>query len=246
MAKKTVEKDKVVEETKILEKPDWLSPQWSDYVMQQFADNELINAKPTCDGLRRVFQKLVGPILSLNVHIPHCPSDERHESTVVVTIEYQDSRVENIPSRYISDAFNVSKDNTPWPWHTASVATATTKAEARALRKGIGLTKVLSNEEAEQGFDNMVSNNPDIKAKSLDEVSSSSNGKISDLSKVMINTLAMRCSIDISKMLKELGIEVTLENISNNQAKLIIQTLEEYQRKRDTIPASIKRESLDL
>jgi len=58
MAKRGVSK-KTTEEV-----PEINSPEWNDYVMSHFQDNELIDGNPLTAGLRRVAEILVGEIIS--------------------------------------------------------------------------------------------------------------------------------------------------------------------------------------
>ena len=44
-------------------KPDYCSPEWNDYVMSHFQDNELIDGNPLTAGLRRVSELLIGVIV---------------------------------------------------------------------------------------------------------------------------------------------------------------------------------------
>ena len=43
--------------------PDYLSPEWDAYVMEQFAPHELMDGHPNAAGLRRVAELLLGPII---------------------------------------------------------------------------------------------------------------------------------------------------------------------------------------
>ena len=38
-------------------------PEWSEYLLDQLADHELINGAPTVDGLRRITEKCFGEIV---------------------------------------------------------------------------------------------------------------------------------------------------------------------------------------
>ena len=44
--------------------PAYGSEEWNDYVMSQFHSGELFDGNPTCAGLRRVVEELLGTIVS--------------------------------------------------------------------------------------------------------------------------------------------------------------------------------------
>ena len=124
---------------------------WCDYVMRQFDDTELDNGKPICEGLRRVVQKLLGPIVDNRITYTNPPTSEnRYLATVARRVEV---RVENschpmvgnsIMAEEIADA---GRMNTDHPYCNHPSATASTRAEARAFRKLLGLVRIISADE---------------------------------------------------------------------------------------------------
>lgn len=46
------------------QRPDVLSPEWNDYVLELFTEKELIDGNPLTTGLRRVAELLIGEIIS--------------------------------------------------------------------------------------------------------------------------------------------------------------------------------------
>jgi len=168
---------------------------WSDFVMSNFSEKELRDSMPTCDGLRRVFKKLIGDITQCSMDVIKAPTTTDQTATVSCHISYV--KHGSSKSRSISDAFDVNQDNTPWPYCKSSVGTAATKAEARALRKALGLVKVYSAEEVQEGLnsDEMQNSSPDA------------NRPISDSAKIAINTMCNRLSVKPSKLFKFMGVE---------------------------------------
>ena len=133
------------------EVPAMDSPDWADYVMSQFESGEMEQGNPTCDGLRRVTESLIGPIMSRKVNVIQAPNKE---NLGTATVACEVSVLNNIPSHILynvkiveEDAADVNKFNTPKPFHLHATATATTRAEARALRKILRLKKVIAAEE---------------------------------------------------------------------------------------------------
>jgi hypothetical protein len=131
--------------------PPMDSYEWADYVMSQLRNDEMDQGNPTCDGLRRVTEYLIGPIVGRDVRIAQSPNkDNFGTATVVCSVKV----LNNIPDHILygremqeEDAADVNKYNTQKPFCLHPTATATTRAEARALRKILRLKKVVAAEE---------------------------------------------------------------------------------------------------
>ena len=133
------------------ETPSMDSIGWADYVMSKFESDELEQGNPTCDGLRRVTESLIGPIVSRKVNVIQAPNKENF-GTATVTCAV--AVLNNIPDHLLynvtiseEDAADVNKFNTQKPYYLHATATAATRAEARALRKILRLKKVVAVEE---------------------------------------------------------------------------------------------------
>lgn len=212
---------------------------WSDYVMSQFAEKELKQEMPTCDGLRRVFKKLIGDIISSEMSVIKAPTTVDPTSSVMCTISYKKDT--KSPIKKISDVFDVNQDNTPWPYCKSSVGTAATKAEARALRKGLGLVRVYAAEEIQEGM------NADEMNTSISDV----NRPISDNAKTAINIMSTRLGIKPSKLLVFIGIEkAEISMLSYNESHIVLAKLNSFSRTEanggESIPDSIKSTELTL
>lgn len=129
-------------------KPDNLSPEWNDYVMGLFQANELIDGNPLTAGLRRVAELLVGEIISSK------PVDVKLMQTTdpigraVVTYEVQ-FLVKKGGQEYVktyADVSDVWAGNTDDIFAVHGPATASTKAEGRALRKALKIRAVAAEE----------------------------------------------------------------------------------------------------
>src|SRR5208283_2441340 len=66
--------------------PAPFEPEWDDYVLSHFQPNEFFNNNPTVDGLRRVTEKIVGPIIESNTKVESAPHINDRYATVVVEI----------------------------------------------------------------------------------------------------------------------------------------------------------------
>jgi hypothetical protein len=127
------------------ERPDITSPLWHEFVMMKFDDAEIdANGYPRVSGLRRVTEELLGDIV---VSEPFVIADGPDRCAIKHTIEIK-FPAEEMPRRFseVADATpaNVGNDNKIIHF---LLSTASTRAEARALRKALRL-RVLSSEEA--------------------------------------------------------------------------------------------------
>lgn len=149
--------------------PKFYDEAWHDYVMGQFLDNELENGRPTCDGLRRVTEKLIGPIVERRIVqlAPLTSLTENQTGAVVIKIvvaprSFTDFERTQLVEESVSD---VNKQNTDIKFFIHPMATCETKAESRCLRKILRLRKVIAAEEAgdvdEGKLEDLVSFEPD-------------------------------------------------------------------------------------
>lgn len=126
--------------------PARTSPEWSNYVLSHFVSDELMDGKPIVAGLRRVTKLLLGPIIK-SVPVQVFPSQLPGgigRSTVSYEVTIKDSET----GEYIvyGDVADVTEDNTETLFALHGSATAATRAEARALRKALGLRVVAAEE----------------------------------------------------------------------------------------------------
>lgn len=149
---------KLVEEVTNAETPpDFFSEEWHDYVMRQFRDDELENGHPFRDGLMRVTEKLIGPVIRREiVNFEGANESNRGSATVHVKLTIAVSnerhplyeRSEKFGDMLIEDGIaEVNSRNTPHPFFQHPAATASSKAEAQALRKALRLRKVVAADE---------------------------------------------------------------------------------------------------
>lgn len=154
------------EENAVVVIPDKTSPEWSDYVLGLFEDNEVvikykdpktkseeIGRYPKVNGLRRLAQKLIGEILvnrpeplSLNYNLQEDTVACAYSCLVKFDLGYDDKG--NIRYKEYTDVGEVLySKNTNLSNNTAEFsrfpsAVAATRAEARALRKALGLNTI--------------------------------------------------------------------------------------------------------
>lgn len=137
----------------------FLAPNWSDMVMENLKANEQQDGYPTCDGLRRLVELFIGPIIERRVTVHQVPKDKSGTATVSVTVTCCISN-ENHPAYTLrlpiveECVADCSYYNTAAPFNLHLTATAESRAEARCYRKMLRLKNVVSAEE--------VANVPDV------------------------------------------------------------------------------------
>lgn len=216
-ALETTVMNEVAEESK----PNITDPNWTEYVLSQFTENEKDKGMPKVDGLRRVAHLLLGPF-SEDTQVIQCPTtDNAGRATVVVRIEFKDKT-------YFSGVADVYSGNTDRKFAVHPTATAETRAEGRALRKALKLTKVLSAEEL-YGADQ-------------DEPDGVSSERIPS---GMVNSLKImsdRAGVDLIKVAVKLGYNIELaEDLTRSQALKISDQLGKYQSKREEVPDEVRK-----
>lgn len=125
--------------------PEYGSEGWDAYVMSLFKEDELIDGKPRCVGLRRVARLVLGETLSsMPIHVsPATDPDGPGRATVVYQVQFKwyDGSV-----RTFGDVADVWHGNTDDMFAAHPVACASTKAEARVLRKALLISAVSAEE----------------------------------------------------------------------------------------------------
>lgn len=144
------------------EEPEMTDPRWSDFVLLQLQDNEKdAEGHPKVNGLRRVAQLLIGPIIKSEAkvvqapdYIPNCPDRFGIMCPAVVEHTIVVLNVNRLPDGVVSpyemkftEVGDVHKGNCDIDFLRHASSTASTKAESRALRKLLLLNNVISSEE---------------------------------------------------------------------------------------------------
>jgi len=206
--------------------------EWTDYVLSLLSDDEKINGNPTTDGLRRVFETALNCVItdsSSSVAQSPCPENEKR-ATVVHSITYAVKTEDDNSStkfRTISGSADVYWGNCDKVFRNHPVAVAETRAEGRALRRGLKLRKVVAAEELAKD----IEDHPDS-----DTVSKITNNQIN-----FIDVLSKRLDINVIKMLEKLGYESkNVYNIEHSNAVEISKLLSSYQQDLSSLSDDIK------
>ena len=210
------------------DKPSFNSPEWNDYVLSLFTNEELVDGNPTVDGLRRVTELVLGKINKTHVDIVQCPTMSNGYCCV---LKYRiDILPDNDPEQDILSyeaAAGCSASNCDARFAVFATAVAETRAEGRVLRKALRLRKVIAAEEAV----------------AVPHEDALSDGKITQTQIKFIEVLCQRNDINITKYLsaaKDFKFTGRLEDIPYKSAVTVIAHLSEMQRNNASISPKFK------
>lgn len=203
-------------------------PDWTEYVLSKLSPDELSpEGRPTCDGLRRIAELVLGPTVSSSVRIVQSPSPD-NALTAVAEFSYTYESIHTGREVTFTAAADCNSGNTDPKFSIFATAMAETRAEGRALRKALRLRKVITAEEPSNLFhDHDLSNN----------------GKSTEMQHSFIKTLCQRNDISIDAYLsssRSFKWNGKLEDIPHKSATLIIAHLNELQRDRSKIDPKFK------
>jgi hypothetical protein len=211
--------------------PSMLSPEWHDYAMKLFDPSELIDGHPLVAGLRRVSELVLGPIVfSGPTQVFPVQRDDHHgRATVIFSVEFANGM------RYaeVADSW---EGNTDDMFCAYAVAIASTRAEARALRKALKIKGVAAEELTKKDTAKIVREISNTKASSDGDYNEQS--RMSDAQYNFMDVKCKQLNIDGKKLFKEFNVD-SGKKVSKKVASDIIDKLNDYQRDKNSIPASI-------
>lgn len=239
MAKSKVVTQEDIEELSV---PVYGSDEWDSYVMGQFKEDELIDGAPLCHGLRRVARNLLGQIVysgptSVN---PATDVNGPGRATVVyqVTFLWADGT-----TRVFADVADVWHGNTDDMFCVFPSATASTRAEARALRKALAIKKVSAEELTRK--DARTSIGP-VKMETPTTGESKPTDTITENQENCIDKMCSKLNVNIGKLADLVGAAKYVDNklvgvISKSKASEIITKLNKFQQEGiESIPKELK------
>jgi len=220
--------------------PAYGSQEWNDYVMEKFDRKDLIDGNPTCAGLRRVAEDVLGDIVSSRPSQVFPSTDENGPGRATVVFEVVINWMNSGELRTYADVADVWHGNTDDLFCAHPVATASTRAEGRALRKALKI-RCLAAEE--------LTRKKDVESIVRETVSA---GKTTDgqwdeednISAAQIRFLDTKCkqlNIDVVKFIN-MGSEnyKSVEDIKKKIASKMLSMLNEFQTKNKETPKDIK------
>mgnify|MGYP007029088749 FL=1 len=209
-------------------------PEWNDYVLGHFEDNELFEGMPLCSGLRRVAELLMGRIVfSGPVQVfPPSGGNEIGRSTVIWKVEFADG------SAFcdVADSWEGNTDDTFCVYNTA---TAATRAEGRALRKALRLRVVAAEEVTKKNTAEIAKSISRTTGVQTTQGEYQSTGRMTENQERFIDGKSKQLDIHPGKLFKEVFNLSVSKKIDKKQASDAIEKINEYQQNKGSIPDSI-------
>jgi hypothetical protein len=194
---------------------------WSDYVMTLFAEDELSDGKPRVHGLRRIARKILGPLQGSSCYILDTPSEYNGRRYVAnYSVRYNDLEFSDIGDCSLDD----KKGFSAYP-----AALATTRAEARVLRKLLGIVVC----SAEEITDEVVAVNNDKPF-----VPDTVEAFITQQQINYITNLCKKLKIDLTKFVKQFNI-VDFAKTPTDVAETMITQVNKYMQEGVVIPENL-------
>lgn len=203
--------------------PSPSDPEWTDYVLSLLIqDKEVDNGNPRTDGLRRIAVKLLGDF-SIITKVVDAPNiNNSYRASVIVSLIFRN----NMQYDGAADVFG---GNTDRKFAVHALATAETRAEGRALRKALKLTKVLAAEEM-QGAD--IDESAGLEATSA----------MPSTMLASLEVVANKIGVDLLRTAQCNDIQViSTKELTQDHGKKLMTILGQYNRKEKEIPDEIRK-----
>lgn len=216
------------------EHPSMLSPEWHEYVISLFDERELIDGNPLVAGLRRVAELVLGPIVSSGPTqvFPVQESDHHGRATVVFTVEF----ASGISYSEVADCW---EGNTDDMFCAYAVATASTRAEGRALRKALKIKGVAAEEITQKNTAEIVRSASHKSSSSSSDGDFNEDSRMSDAQYNFIDVKCRQLNVSGSDLFKQIFKVDSNRKVSKKVASDIIDKLNEYQRDKSLIPEDL-------
>jgi hypothetical protein len=239
----TIETDEEAEQAEQAEEeemtmPAYGSSEWSSYIMGKFEPRELIDGNPICAGLRRVAEDVLGSIVSSRPVQVWPSTDVNGPGRATVVFEVVINWMDSGEFRTFAEVADVWHGNTDDLFCAHPVATASTRAEGRALRKALKVKCLAAEELAKKDIVSIVRQSVNADK----EIDGEWNEK-DTISSPQVNFIDTKC--------KQLDINVvsfinagsdnysSINEVSKQTASKMLSTLNEYQTKSKNISEKI-------
>ena len=233
------EKEVVIEERIGAEdKPSMFSDEWTEFAMAHFHSNELIDGNPICAGLRRVAELLLGDIVESGPEQVFPATDGLAPDRATVVFKVVFNWMNSGEYRIFREVADVWHGNTDDLFCAHPVATASTRAEGRALRKALKLRCLAAEELAKKDIVGIVKESV-RKAPTSGEYEADQ--KISTQQVQFIDTKCNQLNIDVLSFINMgSGNYHSIADVTKDSAKKMIKVLNDYQNDGGLIQDTIK------
>ena len=136
--------------------PAYGSKEWNDYIMEKFEQHELFDGNPTCAGLRRVAEEVLGSIVSSRPTQVWPSTDANGPGRATVIFEIVINWMDSGELRSYAEVSDCWHGNTDDLFCAHPAATASTRAEGRALRKALKIRCLAAEELAKKDIVSIV------------------------------------------------------------------------------------------
>ena len=222
----------VVGSTNEESRPSMFSDEWNPYVMAHFHTNELIDGNPICAGLRRVAELLLGDIIESGPEQVFPATDGMAPDRATVVFKVVFDWMNTGQQRVFKEVADVWHGNTDDLFCAHPVATASTRAEGRALRKALKLRVLAAEELARKDIVEIVKQS----VKSANRIDGITNQQIQ-----FMDNFCSRFDINVLNFIN-MGKETypSIYEINKDKAAQMIKHLNQYQKPDNEVPDSIK------
>ena len=227
----------VKEDSSEEDRPSIFSDEWNEYVMAHFKSNELIDGNPICAGLRRVAELLLGDIVESGPEEIYPATDNNGPGRATVVFKVVFNWMNEGTYRIFKEVADVWHGNTDDLFCAHPVATASTRAEGRALRKALKLRCLAAEELAKKDI-------VDIVQQAVKQTPTSgeyeANKNISSQQVQFIDNRCNQLDIDVVRFIN-IGENTysSINEVTKDNAKKMIKVLNTYQNGNE-IPEKVK------
>jgi hypothetical protein len=213
--------------------PTPLEKGWTDYLMSLLREDEIFDKRPTCDGLRRLVEELVGPILGREVVILNPPTKDNNMTASIVVRLSVNSSGDFWGNRVITeeDVGDAGPFNSDPPFDKYPSSLAMTRAEGRCLRRILRM-KTITSEEGSKRAEEMKDSTIASEWCPTD--------KISPEQKTVIDLIAKQCDIDAWAFINS-GTQqyISIDDINKDTASKMIQHLNTVRQDKAVKPTGV-------
>ena len=231
------EKEKTEEEVMETTMPAYGSKEWSDYVMSKFEPHELIDGNPICAGLRRVANLLLGDVMESGPDKVFPATDGMAPDRATVVFKVVFDWMNSGQQRIFKEVADVWHGNTDDLFCAHPVATASTRAEGRALRKALKLRCLAAEELAKKDIVSIVQESVKKSPTSGDY---EADRIISSQQIQFVDNKCKQLNIDAFAFINMGNSSfANINEVTKDSAKKMIKVLNNYQNNSGDIPDSI-------